>query len=182
MRRAHPLRAIPGIAFQSRSELITNGSSSSSSDKPAVCLKSRPARNPSLPVFAPSIPKWRPQPSAYESVEGLIRAYKSDAEQAQARLRELTAPLPPIIPNERPATASERNDIARAAARWLAQNRGQVIEGADWYKYEPSVRAYLDPPRTLPELQQAVTRDNRDMIFTTSWSKRRPSRTAFHHG
>lgn len=38
------------------------------------------------------------------------------------------------------------------------QNRGQVIEGPDWFsEYEPSVRAYLDPPRTLPELQQAVS-------------------------
>jgi hypothetical protein len=47
-------------------------------------------------------PTWRPRPSAYESVEGLIRAYESDAEQAQARLRELAAPLPPIIPKESP--------------------------------------------------------------------------------
>jgi hypothetical protein len=102
-------------------------------------------------------PNWRPRPSAYESVEGLIRAYESDAEQAQARLRELTAPLPPIIPRERPPTTSERNDVARAVARWLAQNRGHVIDKVDWFfEYEPSVRAYLDPPKTLPELQQAV--------------------------
>jgi hypothetical protein len=103
-------------------------------------------------------PRWQPRPSAYESVEGLIRAYESDAEQTQARLRELAAPLPPIIPKERPPTAAERNDIGRAAARWLAQNRGHIIEGADWFsEYEPSVRAYLDPPKTLPELQQAVS-------------------------
>jgi hypothetical protein len=103
-------------------------------------------------------PKWRPRPSAYESVEGLIRAYASDAEQAQARLRELTAPLTPLIPRERPATASDRNDIARATARWLVQNREHVIEGADWFsEYEPSVRAYLDPARMLLELQQAVS-------------------------
>jgi hypothetical protein len=103
-------------------------------------------------------PTWRPRPSAYESVEGLIRAYESDAEQAQARLRELAAPLPPIIPKESPPTAPERNDIARAAARWLAQNRGHVIEGVDWFlEYEPSVRTYLDPPKSLPELQQAVS-------------------------
>src|SRR5262249_59960160 len=66
-------------------------------------------------------PKWRPRPSAYESVEGLIRAYESDAEQAQARLRELAPPLPPIIPREKPPTASERYDIARTTARRLAQ-------------------------------------------------------------
>ena len=103
-------------------------------------------------------PKWRPQPSAYESVEGLIRAYESDAEQAQERLREVAAPLPPTIPMERPSTASERNDVARAAARWFAQNRGHAIEGADWFlEYERSVQAYLDPPKTLPELRQAVS-------------------------
>jgi hypothetical protein len=103
-------------------------------------------------------PTWRPRPSAYESVEGLIRAHESDAEQAQARLRELAAPLPPIIPKESPPTAPERNDIARAAARWLAQNRGHVIKGADWFlEYEPSVRAYFDPPKSLPELQQAIS-------------------------
>jgi hypothetical protein len=103
-------------------------------------------------------PKWRPRPSAYESVEGLIRAHESDAEQAQARLRELTAPLPPTIPRERPPTASERNDVAREVARWLARDRGRVIEGADWFsECEPCVQAYLDPPKTLPELQQAVS-------------------------
>jgi hypothetical protein len=102
-------------------------------------------------------PSWRPRPSAYESIEGLIRAYESDAEQAQARLRELAAPLPPIIPRERPSATSERNDVAREVARWLAQNRGHVIENVDWFfEYEPSVQAYLDPPKTLQELHEAV--------------------------
>jgi len=32
---------------------------------------------------------WRPEPSAYSTAEGLIRAYRSDAEQAQARISEL---------------------------------------------------------------------------------------------
>jgi hypothetical protein len=108
-------------------------------------------------------PNWRPRPSAYESVEGLIRAYEADAEQAQARLRELAAPLPPIIPRESPSTTRERNDIARAAARglaqrWLAQGQRHVVEGPDWFlEYEPSVQAYLDPPKTLSELKQAVS-------------------------
>lgn len=34
-------------------------------------------------------PNWRPTPSAYESVEGLIASYRGDAEQAQARILEL---------------------------------------------------------------------------------------------
>jgi hypothetical protein len=108
-------------------------------------------------------PHWRPRPSAYESVEGLIRAHESDAEQAQARLRELTALLPPIIPKERPPTASEHYDIARATARWLAQRwvaqeQRHVVEAPDWFlEYEPSVQAYLDSPKALQELQQAVS-------------------------
>ena len=34
-------------------------------------------------------PKWQPTPSAYESVEGLIEAYRADARQAQGRISEL---------------------------------------------------------------------------------------------
>jgi len=34
-------------------------------------------------------PKWQPTPSAYESVEGLIEAYRSDARQATGRISEL---------------------------------------------------------------------------------------------
>ncbi|HSS99963.1 MAG TPA: hypothetical protein VLK33_23170, partial [Terriglobales bacterium] len=34
-------------------------------------------------------PKWRPEPSVYESVEGLIGAYQADARQAQDRISEL---------------------------------------------------------------------------------------------
>jgi hypothetical protein len=34
-------------------------------------------------------PKWSPQPSAYESVEGLIRTYEAEATEAEARLTEL---------------------------------------------------------------------------------------------
>jgi hypothetical protein len=42
--------------------------------------------------------------------------------------------------------------------RWLAQEQGHVVEGADWFsEYEPSVQAYLDSPNTLQELQQAVS-------------------------
>jgi hypothetical protein len=34
-------------------------------------------------------PKWRPQPSAFESVEGLIRTYEAEAVEAEARIAEL---------------------------------------------------------------------------------------------
>jgi hypothetical protein len=93
------------------------------------------------------------------TVEGQIRAYEAQAEQAQARLRELTGfGPPPIIPRERPPTEWARNDIAREIARWLVKNDGQVVEGASWlFEYEDSIQAYLDPPKTLEELHLAVS-------------------------
>jgi hypothetical protein len=103
-------------------------------------------------------PSWRPRPSAYESVEGLIRAYESEAEQAQARLREFAGIEPwPIIPRQRPTTAQDRNEVAREIARWLVKHRGHIVEGVSWLlEYEHSIEAYLDPPKTLEELQQAL--------------------------
>ena len=47
--------------------------------------------------------------------------------------------------------------MAREIARWLVKHRGHIVEGVSWLlEYEPSIEAYLDPPRTLEELQRAV--------------------------
>jgi hypothetical protein len=35
-------------------------------------------------------PSWKPQPSAYQTVEGMIRAYQAEAQQASQRYVELT--------------------------------------------------------------------------------------------
>jgi hypothetical protein len=104
-------------------------------------------------------PNWRPTRSMAPSVEGQILAYEAQAEQAQARLRELTRfQVAPIIPRERPPTAQERNGAARELARWLLKNQGQVAEGAHWlFEYQDAIQAHLDPPRTLEELQDAVS-------------------------
>jgi hypothetical protein len=104
-------------------------------------------------------PKWRPTPSFAENVEGQIRAYESEAEEAQARLRELTRlEFSPIIPTKRPFTTREQNNIARELALWFANNHRHVIEGDAWLnELEPSIDSYLDPPKTLEELQQAVS-------------------------
>jgi hypothetical protein len=66
-------------------------------------------------------PKWRPEPSAYESVEGLIEAYQADARQAQDRTSELQSvgigPGPfagesiPARGPKRDFTATERREI-----------------------------------------------------------------------
>ena len=71
-------------------------------------------------------PKWRPEPSAYESVEGLIGAYQADARQAQDRATELQGKgigpgtfagesIPARGPN-RAFTAAERREINRIGA------------------------------------------------------------------
>ena len=47
--------------------------------------------------------------------------------------------------------------MAREIARWLVKHRGHIVEGVSWLlEYEPSIEAYLDPPRTLEELRRAV--------------------------
>jgi hypothetical protein len=104
-------------------------------------------------------PNWRPERSIEQTVEGQIRAYEAEAAQAQARLRELTRfEPPPIIPKQRPPTSRERNDTAREIAKWLARNVGRVIEGIAWLdEVEESIQAYLDPPKTLQELQEATS-------------------------
>jgi len=65
---------------------------------------------------------------------------------------------PPIIPQQRPASTKERNDIAREVAQWLVRNRGSAIERSKWLEEsEASIDAYLDPPRTLEELRKGTS-------------------------
>jgi len=68
-------------------------------------------------------PSWRPKPSAYTTVEGLIRTYEGEVRQAEGRFAELTrAGIGPgpfageSIPARGPGrdfTASERREINR---------------------------------------------------------------------
>jgi hypothetical protein len=103
-------------------------------------------------------PNWRPQLGAQNTVEGAIRAYETETVRAEARLRELTRyQTEPIVPKQRPGTPKERNDIAREIAKWLVRNYGRVVEGVAWLReYEAAINAYLDPPKSLEELQQAA--------------------------
>jgi hypothetical protein len=104
-------------------------------------------------------PNWRPDSALRDTVEGQIRAYEAQVEQAQARLRELIRfEPPPIIPRQRPAASKERHDVAREIARWLVKNEGQAVEGVRWlFENEDAIQAYLDPSKTLEELQQAAS-------------------------
>jgi len=104
-------------------------------------------------------PNWRPQPGLSNSIEGRIRDYEAIAGQAEGRLLELVRlEPPPIIPQQRPASTKERNDIAREVAQWLVRNRGSAIERSKWLEEsEASIDAYLDPPRTLEELRKGTS-------------------------
>lgn len=77
---------------------------------------------------------------------------------------------PPDIPEEGPLTTQAVNDFAKAAAWWLAKATAReiinptvgtfinAIEAAYWlHKVYPYIRAYLDPPKTLDELQRTVS-------------------------
>ena len=74
----------------------------------------------------------------------------------------------PKVPLKRPTTVHQRNRIAKDVAKWLSRASklpvpGQarvfltVVEGAVWlYDHYDDIEAYLDPPKTLKELQRAA--------------------------
>lgn len=77
---------------------------------------------------------------------------------------------PPDIPNEMPETAQLRNRLIKEAAIWLAKAALReaanpvvgtflnVLDAALWIQEGyPYIRAYLDQPKSLDELQQAVS-------------------------
>jgi hypothetical protein len=75
---------------------------------------------------------------------------------------------PPEIPEDRPPDAQIRNAVIKCVARWLLRRgvamlipgAGEVIAGlqlAEWiYESLPYINAYLDKPKTLDELNDAV--------------------------
>jgi hypothetical protein len=74
------------------------------------------------------------------------------------------AGLRPRIPPERPPTGPERTAVAKGLAIWLAERQADVADAAhfvarsSWlYHALPSIRSYLDGPKTLGELQSAAS-------------------------
>jgi len=66
----------------------------------------------------------------------------------------------PRIPQQRPPTSRDRTAVAKAMAIWLAEKglaATDVIAKSSWLYYAvPYISSYLDPPRTLQELQDAT--------------------------
>jgi hypothetical protein len=79
-------------------------------------------------------------------------------ERAEARLRELLRfEPPPNIPKSRPHNGEQRHEIVREIANWLLKHRGREVTGEPWIlEFEPMIQSYLDPPRTLQELQRGA--------------------------
>ncbi len=76
----------------------------------------------------------------------------------------------PTVPANEPDTSRALNAFAKEAAYWLAKAALRevispevgtfinLLEAAHWaYKVYPYIQAYLDPPKTLDELQRAVS-------------------------
>jgi hypothetical protein len=70
---------------------------------------------------------------------------------------------PPKIPEERPTDRRVRNRIIKEVAKYLAkktvENLGVVVRIGSWiYEAYPYITAYLDPPKSLQDLQKAVSK------------------------
>lgn len=84
-------------------------------------------------------PRWQPTPSVYESVEGLIRSYQSDVDQAQNRISELQqagiGPGPfagesiPARGPERDFISGERGEINRIGSETGCHTCGTMNPG-----------------------------------------------------
>jgi hypothetical protein len=91
--------------------------------------------------------------------------WTSDGNSAGTGRIRLAGPLPsndpPEVPKERPKTAQERNRIGRGIAR-RGGPLGALLEAVPWLQeHAERVDAYRDPPKTLEELQQAVSTPKR---------------------
>jgi hypothetical protein len=68
----------------------------------------------------------------------------------------------PEIPQKEPPTRKESNRVVKEVARGLAKRAGSIgklITVGSWlYERYPDILAYSDPPKTLEELQRAVSK------------------------
>ncbi len=87
----------------------------------------------------------------------------TDDESSPGRIR-LAGDIPtndtPEIPKERPPNSRERTGFAKVVARMLgpAATVAEIAKFGAWLTaYAPSIQSYSDPPKSLEELQQAVS-------------------------
>jgi hypothetical protein len=72
-----------------------------------------------------------------------------------------TGDSPPDIPDKIPSNPRTKMAIVKAAAKWLARSGGPIgviIKPGSWADlYRDKIEAYRDPPKSLNELQEAVS-------------------------
>jgi hypothetical protein len=78
-------------------------------------------------------------------------------------------PPPPVIPEEEPPTAQLRNRVIKEIAKWALRAALRIPAGpvgtallvleAAWWVYQnyPNIKSYLDAPKSLDELKDAVS-------------------------
>jgi hypothetical protein len=71
---------------------------------------------------------------------------------------------PPDVPKKKPPTSKERTRVKKAVARWFDQIGGTaervmaIAKLSTWLQtYVPEIESYRDPPRSLEDLQEAVS-------------------------
>jgi hypothetical protein len=100
---------------------------------------------PRVPAGNPGGGQWTTDPTA----SGLIRL-----------AGEIPTNDPPEVPKERPKTSPERSAAARLAAKVLgpAATVAEIAKLSTWMvPYATGIISYSDPPRSLEELQDAVS-------------------------
>jgi len=143
----------------------------------------------------PDVHRWYRSDSAQDDALSYLRKYRADQPRVPAGSPEggqwtdgplagftlVTAGMPKI-PRQRPPDSSERTATYKIVGRWIAENGSVILETiakTSWlYPAIPTIRSYLDEPRTLEELQSDLFRKPGTMCIT-SLSGRPASRLAF---
>lgn len=121
--------------------------------------------------------RWMPRPAHWQGKAGFDPNQPRDDwgrwTNGGGRV-EVRPPRPPLdvptVPKERPSTAQARNRIIKEVAKFAARAVARqvvggpigtvlnVVDAGYWlYEHYPLIQAYLDPPKSFDELQQAAS-------------------------
>jgi hypothetical protein len=112
----------------------------------------------------PRVPSGSPDGGQWIGEGGASQGNSVAVEESRRELAPMVlAGFRPRIPKERPPTGPERTAVAKGLAIWLAERAVDVTDIADFvaskswlFEALPSIRSYLDGPKTLDELQNSA--------------------------
>jgi hypothetical protein len=106
----------------------------------------------------PRVPAGNPDGGQWTAEDGWGNDTTNDARVTLAAIRVPRIPQKPRIPQQRPPTERERNQIARELAREGVEALGAAIAGGANWLYEKGAEFYasFDSPKTLEELRRGV--------------------------